>query len=185
MKDYRRNNPLFALCGLNCALCPIHHMETGCPGCGGGEGHQSCPVIRCSLEHGSIEFCSLCADFPCRRLEEQAAYDSFLPHRNMLHDLKSAGEMGMDAYRQQLLERNSHLEWLLANCNDGRRKTFYCTMVNLLPLPALRAAMARISGEASASDPLKARAAVAVRILQDTALEQGMDWRLHKPSQKT
>ena len=39
MRDYRRSDPAFSLCGLCCALCPMHRMEKGCPGCGGGEGH--------------------------------------------------------------------------------------------------------------------------------------------------
>ena len=57
MKHYRRADPSFSLCGLHCGLCPIHHMERGCPGCGGGAGHQSCGIIRCSLEHGAPEYC--------------------------------------------------------------------------------------------------------------------------------
>ncbi len=34
MRDYRRSDPAFSLCGLCCALCPMHRMEKGCPGCG-------------------------------------------------------------------------------------------------------------------------------------------------------
>ena len=51
MRNYRRSDPAFSLCGLCCALCPMHRMERGCPGCGGGAGHQSCAVIRCALAH--------------------------------------------------------------------------------------------------------------------------------------
>ena len=72
MRDYRRSDPAFSLCGLCCALCPMHRMEKGCPGCGGGEGHQSCAVIRCALAHGGPESCAFCPGYPCPRLTEAA-----------------------------------------------------------------------------------------------------------------
>lgn len=90
MKHYRRADPSFSLCGLHCGLCPIHHMERGCPGCGGGAGHQSCGIIRCSLEHGAPEYCFQCAVFPCERLRNAAEFDSFVPHRNSIADLERA-----------------------------------------------------------------------------------------------
>ena len=33
MKNYLRAHPALSLCGLCCALCPIHQMQNGCPGC--------------------------------------------------------------------------------------------------------------------------------------------------------
>ena len=48
MKDFVRSDLLFALCGLNCGLCPMH-LSGHCPGCGGGEGNQSCKIAGCSL----------------------------------------------------------------------------------------------------------------------------------------
>ena len=40
MKDFVREHPLFSLCGLNCALCPMQ-LGGHCPGCGGGEGQRA------------------------------------------------------------------------------------------------------------------------------------------------
>ena len=51
MKGFNRKNQLFSLCGLNCGLCPMF-LNKYCPGCGGGEGNQSCKIARCSMEHG-------------------------------------------------------------------------------------------------------------------------------------
>ena len=51
MKGFNRKNQLFSLCGLNCGLCPMF-LSKHCPGCGGGEGNQSCKIARCSMEHG-------------------------------------------------------------------------------------------------------------------------------------
>ena len=87
MKDYQRQYPSFSLCGLFCGLCPIHHMENGCPGCGGGDGHQPCAVIRCGREHGGPEFCCDCPAYPCERYLEPPLYDQLLPSRNARRDL--------------------------------------------------------------------------------------------------
>ena len=69
MKDFTRSDLLFSLCGLNCGLCPMH-LDGHCPGCGGGEGNQSCKIARCSLQHGKPEYCSQCQDFPCEKYED-------------------------------------------------------------------------------------------------------------------
>ena len=29
-----------------------------------GFGSQSCPIARCSLEHGKLEYCSECEEYP-------------------------------------------------------------------------------------------------------------------------
>ena len=36
---------------MNCGLCPMF-LNKNCPGCGGGEGNQTCKIARCSMEHG-------------------------------------------------------------------------------------------------------------------------------------
>ena len=48
MKNFKRDNLLFSLCGLNCGLCPMK-IDGYCPGCGGGAGNQSCKIARCSM----------------------------------------------------------------------------------------------------------------------------------------
>ena len=56
MKGFVRENQLLSLCGLNCGLCPMK-LDGYCPGCGGGDGNQSCAIARCSIKRGwSIVF---------------------------------------------------------------------------------------------------------------------------------
>lgn len=179
MKDYRREYPLFSLCGLNCAFCPMH-LDGYCPGCGGGAGHQNCAVIRCSRERGAMEFCTQCGIFPCGRLTRAMEYDSFLPHVNMVGDLKKAGEMGLPAYRALLEEKAAILTALLEGYNDGRRKRLYCTAVNLLSLPALRGVMEELAREAPPPECGKARAQYAVGLLQDAAGAEDVTLTLRK-----
>ncbi len=81
LKDFTRSDLLFSLCGLNCGLCPMH-LDGHCPGCGGGEGNQSCKIARCSLQHGKPEYCGQCQDFPCEKYENIDVFDSFVTHQN-------------------------------------------------------------------------------------------------------
>lgn len=103
-----------------------------CPGCGGGEGNQSCKIAKCSLQHGKPEYCSHCQKFPCEKYEEIDAVDSFITHQNQKKDLKRQWEIGAKAYQEEQEEKIHILEWLLKNCNYGRKKTFYCLAVNHL-----------------------------------------------------
>ena len=64
MKGFERKNQLFSLCGLNCGLCPML-LGNHCGGC--GNGNQSCKIARCSLEHGKIEYCYECKQYPCEK----------------------------------------------------------------------------------------------------------------------
>ena len=185
MKNYKREYPLFSLCGLNCGLCPIHHMDNGCPGCGGGEGHQSCAIIKCSMRHGKVEYCWQCDEYPCERYDHIMDYDSFMSHKNMFSDFEKARRIGLDAYRAELEEKDAVLQTLLKGFNDGRRKTFFCQAVNLLELQDTRDVMKQLAAQASPQAPLKENAAIAVALFQDMAEKREVVLKLNrKPKQK-
>ncbi len=179
MKDFRRKTPMFALCGLNCRLCPMY-LGNYCPGCGGGEGHQACAVVQCSLEKGGIEFCSQCGCFPCERCEKAVEFDSFLPHSRMIRDLDRAVEMGLESYLAELEDRGTILESLLAGWNDGRTKSFYCLAVYLLEAEDLHRILEELEGNVSPNASCKERAAMARRAFQDAAAARGIWLRLNK-----
>ena len=146
-REYRRSEPLFSQCGLNCGLCPMYHIreESHCPGCG-GPGRPSCPILWCAGEHGGVEFCSLCPDWPCQRYVQEQA-DSFIPHRNARRDLETVKRVGLEHYRETLGKKMEGLRFLLERCNDGRRKSLFCTAVNLLELEDVEAVIARLEEE--------------------------------------
>lgn len=66
MKGIERKNQLFSLCGLNCGLCPML-LGSYCGGC--GNGNQSCKIAKCSLEHGEMEYCYECKQYPCEKYQ--------------------------------------------------------------------------------------------------------------------
>ena len=183
MKNFHRDNPFFSLCGLNCGLCTLH-IGGYCPGCGGGEGNQSCALARCGTAHG-VDYCFRCGDYPCEKYAGFAQYDSFIPGRNRQADIEKAKRIGMDAYMAEQNEKIALLRELLAGYNDGRRKTLFATAVYLLELPDLRDVMGRLRAQTSPETPDKERAETAARLLRDVAAVRNVDLKLHKkPKQK-
>lgn len=141
MKGFKRKNQLFSLCGLNCGLCPMF-LGKHCAGC--GNGNQSCKIAKCSLEHGNIEYCFECENYPCEQYQNIDEYDSFITHKRQKSDLKRAQNIGIKEYNLEQKEKMQILSYLLSNFNDGRRKNFFCVAVNLLELSELHDVMEQI-----------------------------------------
>ena len=180
MKDFTRSDLLFSLCGLNCGLCPMR-LDGYCPGCGGGEGNQSCKIARCSLQHEKPEYCSQCQEFSCEKYENIDAFDSFVTHQNQKKDLEKQQGIGVEAYRAEQEEKIRILKWLLQNCNDGRKKTFFCVAVNLLELEGVRNVMGQIKSDGKFGElPLKEKAAYVTGQFQMAAEKQGIVLKLRK-----
>ena len=178
MKGFTRREPLFSLCGLKCGLCRMH-LGGYCPGCGGGEGNQSCAIARCSLEHGGPEFCWDCPEYPCARYEGFDECDSFVPHSARARDAAEARSLGIEAYMARMRESAALLEELLGGYNDGRRKTLFSTAAYLLPPEDLRAVLERLRAQAEGLE-LKERAALAARLLTEAAQARGLSLKLVK-----
>jgi hypothetical protein len=184
MKEYQRAHPTFALCGLNCGLCPRYHTDgpSRCPGCGGPDFHlkrPSCAVITCSKKHGNVEFCFQCSAFPCQRYEAPNKQDSFVTYRNVLSDMDKAKKRGVERYLEGLGRKVEIVETLIARYNDGRRKGFYCLAVNLLDLADLEKIVKRLDEDAgAAAADAKERAESAVELLESTAKKRGVELKL-------
>ena len=180
MKGFNRPNQLFALCGLNCGLCPMF-LNKNCPGCGGGEGNQSCKIARCSLEHGKIEYCYECEMYPCEKYQHIDDYDSFITHKRRKADLERAKNIGIEQYNQEQQEKTQILSCLLSNYNDGRRKTFFCVAVNLLELSELQEAIKQIqANDELSSRSFKAQCLYVVEVFQKIAEKRNIKLKLIK-----
>lgn len=180
MKDFKRKNLSFSLCGLNCSLCP---MKVGgyCPGCGGGEGNQSCGIAKCSIEHDNVQYCFLCSEYPCTKYEEIDRYDSFITHRHQLGDMKKAQTEGIENYTRQQERKSKILKQLLQDYNDGRRKTFYCLAVNLLPLSEIEKVMENLKNFNGLNDlDVKEKAEKVTDDLKRIGREKGILLKMNK-----
>ncbi|MCL2047236.1 MAG: DUF3795 domain-containing protein [Defluviitaleaceae bacterium] len=181
-----RNFPEFSACGLNCGLCPNYFKHTNgafkCPGCAGAgfsDVHPACAVLTCCQKKG-LEYCWHCGEYPCKRYDNADTGDSFITHKNQLRDIEKVKQIGINGYISEQNEKIAILQNLLANFNDGRKKSFFCVAVNLLQLGNLKNIMRQIENEINPNDPIKEKAKAAARLFQAVADEQGIELKLRK-----
>ena len=178
MKGFKRDNQLFSLCGLNCGLCSMH-IGGHCGGC--GKGNQSCRIAKCSLEHGNVEYCFDCPDFPCDKYDGIDDSDSFITHKNQKADLEKARLIGIANYNKEQQEKIEILNMLLTQYNDGRRKTFFCVAVNLLNIADIKAILNQINENSELESlEMKEKSAYVAMLFQNLADNQGISLKLRK-----
>ena len=97
----------------------------------------------------------------------------------MLKDLRKASG-GIEEYLAELREKVTILRTLLENYNDGRRKTFYCTAVNLLDIRDIRRVMIQILDGTTAGMSEKEQAEMAAGLLQNAADERQISLKLRR-----
>lgn len=175
MKDFKRNNPLFSLCGLNCGLCSMR-LGGYCPGC--GQGNKPCKAARCGMEHG-VEYCLQCSEYPCQIYEHADDYDSFITHKNQNADMEKARQIGIESYNAEQAEKAMLLDTLLSEYNSGREKTLYCVAVNLLETEAVKSVLEK-AAVSIAEAPLKEKAAFVSNLLRKIAQEKNIELKLRK-----
>ena len=98
--------------------------------------------------------------------------------------MKRAEEIGVERYNEEQMEKSRHLEMLLENYNDGRKKTFYCQAVNLLTLQDIRDVMEVLAAEAGDGLSLKEKAKRAETLFLERAGEQGIELKLRRKPKK-
>lgn len=179
MKGFERKNQLFSLCGLNCGLCPMF-LGKHCGGC--GNGNQSCIIAKCSLEHGKIEYCFECENYPCEKYSHIDEYDSFVTHKHQKLDLEKAQKIGIEQYNTEQQEKMKILSYFLSNYNDGRKKNFFCVAVNLLELSELLEAMKQLqlNSDKLSLLPIKEQCSYVANVLQEIADKRNIQLKLTK-----
>lgn len=150
-----------------------------CGGC--GNGNQSCKIAKCSLEHGKLEYCYECENYPCQTYRHIDESDSFITHRGRKSDIEKAQRIGIARYNSEQQEKTQILAHLLSHYNDGRRKTFFCVAVNLLELSELKEAMEQIrSNDELASLPRKEQCSFVVELFQKCAARRNIELKLRR-----
>lgn len=137
-KRFKRNDLLLSLCGLNCSLCPML-LDERCSGCREGSMcYMSCQIAPCSMEHGNIDYCFECGEYPCEKYDGIELYDSLITHRNQKKDLEKAKTIGIENYHIEQLEKKEILNQILKRYDIGKRYIFFCLAVNLLEVDDLK-----------------------------------------------
>lgn len=178
MRGFVRQDRWLSLCGLNCGLCSMR-LGGHCGGC--GFGNQSCKTARCSLEHGGVEYCFQCGEYPCARYKHIAGYDTFITGQRQLADLEKAKAIGPEAYGREQKEKAALLAELLERYNDGRRKTLYCLAVNLLEAGEVRETIRQLEDHPElAAAGVREKAAFLAERFQRLAEEKNILLKLRK-----
>ncbi len=180
MKGFIRKNQFLSLCGLNCALCPMY-IGSYCPGCGGGEGNQSCKIAKCSLENGQPEYCCQCPKYPCGKYEHIDEADSFITHRNQRSNLELIKKIGEEAYNGEQRKKQELLSFFLSDCNDGRRKNLFCLGVNLLDLKSAENIAEKVKNHPDFYNlSVKEKAEIVSEEFKKAAEDKGIELKLRK-----
>lgn len=137
-KIFKRDDLCLSLCGLNCSLCPML-IRGGCTGCREGSScYKICGFAPCSIEHGNIDYCFECMEYPCEKYDGVELHDSLITHRNQKKDMEKAQRIGIENYRKEQIQKKEILNILLSEYDIGHRDVFLCLAVNLLELDDLK-----------------------------------------------
>ena len=114
---------------------------------------------------------------------EQARKEEVGKQEEILNGIKGK-LLFLEEERAELEEKMEILRKLLLQYNDGRRKTFFCTAVNLLELEDARAVMEQIEAGTGPEQGLKERAAAAADCFRTMADSRGISLKLRKKTKK-
>ena len=140
---------------------------------------SACGILSCCQRKG-LEYCWLCDEYPCAKYENADAADSFITHKNQFKDIEKAKRVGIDCYIAEQNEKIAILQYLLANFNDGRRKSFFCVGVNLLESEDLKNIMRQIQSEINPDGSIKENVKIVAGLFQAVAAEQNISFKLRR-----
>ncbi len=182
--------PTLGCCGLDCGMCPTYYTDgsSRCPGCCGKdffEKHPSCSFITCCVRKRNLEVCAQCGEFPCAKFDNATEGPDFkTTAKRILANQYYIKDFGIDNFLEQQAERMRVLREMLACCNDGRSKTFYCLAATLLSLNSIKEALKRaeqeIINKSVSENDLKGRAKILKSILNQVAEEENEELKMRK-----
>ena len=133
------------------------------------------------MEHGGVEYCFQCREYPCDKYDHSDEFDYFITSRNRRADMEKARRFGINAYNAEQTEKAKILEVFLSGYNDGRKKTLFCVAVNLLELQDLQTVLREMEGKPDMETlTLKEKSAFVAGLLQDIAATKNINLRLRK-----
>ena len=178
MRDFKRENLSFSLCGLNCGLCSMN-LNQYCRRWRGREGNQACSIAKCSLQHENVEYCFQCKNYSCEKYDNIDEFDSFITHQHQKQDMEKFKKLGIELYSAEQQRKKTLLNHLLDTYNDGRKKTLFCVAVNLLDLNDLENIVSELD-ENTPNLTLKEKSARASILLQEAAMKNHLVLKLRK-----
>jgi hypothetical protein len=177
--------PTIGCCGIDCGLCPRYYTEgrSRCPGCAGPdfiEKHPSCSIITCCVMTKNLETCASCGEYPCHKIRNWDAADSFVTHRNCMSNLRMIKAKGELQFIKQQHRRIQMLKSLILEYDDGRSKSFFCLSASLLPIDELERAVEKVKKERTSIKDVKLMAGLLKKNFKDVADRNGIELEYRK-----
>ncbi len=143
-----------------------------------------CPFITCAVKKKGVEFCWDCPEnLACEKWgkhrEEGKRRDSFKCYQRLEDDIAFAQMKGLAEFEKQQKARETLLQEMLAEFNDGRSKSYFCIAATVLGLDELQNSLdkARLLSKGL---PQPEKAKILHSILESISKEKGYLLKLRK-----
>jgi hypothetical protein len=169
---------LIGCCGLYCGLCNKYQSKapSRCIGCRLGEQHSWCSIWNCCVKKHGFENCTECNEiFNCPIFLRRKVIE-WIPAADNLRQIKKAG---LETWLKEQKERQTLLEGLLRNFNEGRSMNLYCKVCARMPIDLISKAIEQtkenLANEKIDKSDMKSKAKAFKLVVRDLALEFGIN----------
>ncbi|RPI00177.1 MAG: DUF3795 domain-containing protein [Calditrichaeota bacterium] len=169
---------LVGCCGLYCGLCTKYQSRSPsrCLGCRIGEQHSWCSIWNCCVKKHKLDHCSECGELDECAIFLRRKVRDWIPVADNLHRILADG---LENWLSEQMERQTALEELLDQCNDGRSMSFYCRACARMPVELIHQALKQAEEifahhQAEAAD-MKAKAGIIKDVIKDLALQANIN----------
>ena len=177
MKNNEAKN-IIGCCGIYCGLCNKYQSKapSRCIGCKSGEQHSWCSIWNCCAKRHGFETCTKCGEiFHCAIFLRRKVAE-WIPAADNLLQIK---EVGLENMLKEQKERQTLVEELLQNYNEGRSMSFYCKVCARMPIglinKAIKEAKAKLVSEKVDESDMKSKANILKMMIKDLALKANVN----------
>ncbi len=169
---------LIGCCGIYCGLCNKYQSKapSRCIGCQLGEQHSWCSIWNCCVKKHGLKTCAECSEiFTCEIFIRRKVAE-WIPAADNLRQMK---EGGLENWLEEQKERQSLVEELLQNYNEGRSMSFYCKACTRMSIELLNRAIKesneKLAGEKADKTDVKLKAKILKGTIADLALKTNIN----------
>lgn len=177
-KDNNEAMNLSGCCGLYCGLCSKYQSKapSRCIGCRLGEQHSWCSIWNCCVKKHGYDTCTECSEILNCAIFLRRKVFQWIPAAD---NLRQINEIGLKNWLRKQTERQTLLEKLLQNYNEGRSMNFYCKICARMPIEMIHKAIIEVEeklvSEKVDNSDIKMKASHLKEILKNFALEANIN----------
>ena len=143
-----------------------------------------CPFIKCAIKKVGVEFCWDCGkNESCeiwkRHRETGKEHDSFKSYQKLEEDINFIRVKGIETYDALQNIRESLLNRLLNEFNEGRSKSYYCIAATVMDIDELRESLKEATAKSKLLS-IKEKSRIMHSILDGIAQKKGYRLSLRK-----